>query len=91
MRGILGYCFNGVQHGLWKEVVLVDVGVCANIHGQLEGLGTDTYFYFLFKFSDKRKTIAGIASSFAMELYGRVFYSISGLKEFCLRLHHQPV
>lgn len=89
MRGIVGHSFNGSNMNCAKEVVLVDIGVCVNTHGQFSGLGTDMYFYFLFKFSDKKK-IAGIANSFAVELYGRVFYSISGLKKFCLRLHHQP-
>lgn len=29
-----------------KEVALVDVvGVCANIQGQVNGLGTNTYFF----------------------------------------------
>lgn len=72
-----------------KEMVFVDLGVCVNIHGQVNGLGTDTFFFFPLLNSVTKK-IAGIANSFAMEWYGRVFYSISGLKKFGLRLHHQP-
>lgn len=55
MRGIVGHSFNGSNMNCGKEVVLVDIGVCVNTHGQFSGLGTDMYFYFLFKFSDKKK------------------------------------
>lgn len=73
-----------------KEVALVDVvGVCANIQGQVNGLGTNTYFFS--SVTKKKKKVAGIVSSSVIELCGRVFYSISGLKTFCPRLHHQPI
>lgn len=87
--GMLGYSFSGVQHGLWKGNGVHGSGcVCANIHGQVNGLGTDIYIFSSSK--SVTKEIVGIANSFAMEGYGGVFCSISGVKTFGLRLHHQP-
>lgn len=89
MMGLLGYSFRGAHHGLWKgDGVRGSGGVCQHSwSGKWLGNG---YIFFFSSLNSATKKIAGIASSFAMEWYGRAFYSISGLKKFGLRLHHQP-
>lgn len=54
MRGLSGHAFNAVQHGLQKGggVGGGRGGLCADIHGQVNGLGNRYIFFFPLEFSD---------------------------------------
>ena len=74
-----------------KEVLVgTGVGVRADIRCEGNGLGKDVYSFLPLHSTIKNKQtkIAGIASSFATELRGQLFFS--NFRLFCLRVHHQP-